>query len=453
MDARISIKGKDLILECSKLIDLGPIREILNYDENFKFYRTFPFHYKKVIEYLGPRYDIEDEISSWINEKLTLNLKQDFELREYQTEALNTWVRSDYHGIITLPTGSGKTFIALAAITHLKLKTLIIVPTINLLEQWKHNISKFLMVSEDDVGIYGGGKKEKKEITITTYDSAYIHFNDFVDFGLLVFDEVHHLAAPNYRKIAQGIPTPKRMGLTATRERPDELHLMLDSLVGKEIFKLTPEDLKGYISPFELKKIYVELSEDEREKYKILREKYINYCRRRHIRFYSAKDFQKLVWLSFRDKNAKEALDAHRISRQLAFNADKKIMKIDELLKQHKNDKVVIFSEFNKIVNIISQQFFLPSITYKTKLDERREILEKFKTGKYTKIVTSKVLDEGWDVKDANVGIVVSGTGTKRQLIQRLGRLLRKKEGKTAVLYEVVTKGTMEVDTARRRVF
>jgi superfamily II DNA or RNA helicase len=450
MDVIISVKGRDLIIETLTSVDLSGIRKLLRYDSKFHFYRTFPFHYKKVIEWLGPRYEVEDLLDV-MSQKASLIFRPSFELREYQEDALRAWIRADYAGVIVLPTGSGKTFLALQAMNLLRLKTLIVVPTINLLEQWRRMISTFLGLNATDIGIWGGGKREKKDITIITYDSAHQHFFEFVDFGLLIFDEVHHLPARNYRKIAQGLPTPKRMGLSATPERPDELHKLLDNLVGEVVFRLTPRQLEGYLSPFEVKKVWVELSEKEREEYLRLRKTYLTYCRKRGIKFFKARDFQRLVYLSFRDEEAREALRAHRLARRIALNAEKKISKVDELLCQHVTDKVVIFSEFNSIVSALAQTFLIPTITHKTGLAERREILEHFRTGRYTKLATSKVLDEGWDVKDANIGIIVSGSGTKRQLIQRLGRLLRKKAGKRAVLYEVISKGTMEVGTAGRR--
>ena len=100
---------------------------------------------------------------------------------------------------------------------------------------------------------------------------------------------------------------------------------------------------------------------------------------------------------------------------------------------------------------IISRRFLIPSITYQTPKIERRQILEKFKKGKYTTLVTSQVLDEGIDVPDASVGYILSGTGSSREYIQRLGRLLRKVEGKKAKLYEIVSEETVEVRMSNRR--
>ncbi|MHA1115610.1 MAG: helicase-related protein [Candidatus Heimdallarchaeaceae archaeon] len=126
------------------------------------------------------------------------------------------------------------------------------------------------------------------------------------------------------------------------------------------------------------------------------------------------------------------------------------MVKIEELLKRHKSDRVLIFSEFNDMVYMISKRFLIPSITHETKSSERNVILKKFKEGKYSKLVTGKVLDEGLDVKEANVGIIVSGSGQSRQFIQRLGRLLRPKTEKVK-LYELVTSSSLEVSTAKRR--
>ncbi len=120
-------------------------------------------------------------------------------------------------------------------------------------------------------------------------------------------------------------------------------------------------------------------------------------------------------------------------------------------MKKHKKGKVFIFTEHNKLVYRISREFLIPAITYRTAIKERNEILERFKSGIYKAVVTSKVLDEGIDVPDADVGIVISGTGSERAFIQRLGRILRKKKGKEAVLYEIISAETSEVNTARKR--
>jgi superfamily II DNA or RNA helicase len=154
---------------------------------------------------------------------------------------------------------------------------------------------------------------------------------------------------------------------------------------------------------------------------------------------------------SGRDPGARRALLARNKARDIAYNSVSKIGKLSEILKKHDDGKMFIFTEHNKLVHRISRQFLVPSITYRTAIKERSEILDRFKSGIYRAVVTSRVLDEGIDVPDADVAIILSGTGSERAFIQRLGRILRKKEGKEAVLYEIISAETSEVKTARRR--
>jgi len=84
-------------------------------------------------------------------------------------------------------------------------------------------------------------------------------------------------------------------------------------------------------------------------------------------------------------------------------------------------------------------------------VSERSQILSRFADGTYGAVVTSKVLNEGVDVPDANVAVVLSGSGSVREHVQRLGRILRPKEGKRAILYELVSADTVETNTSERR--
>ena len=99
----------------------------------------------------------------------------------------------------------------------------------------------------------------------------------------------------------------------------------------------------------------------------------------------------------------------------------------------------------------VSREFLLPAITHKTAVKERHDILQRFRTGEYPVIVTSRVLNEGVDVPEASVAVVLSGTGSQREYVQRLGRILRRGEGKLALLYEVVAEATSEEQISRRR--
>src|SRR5512136_3470498 len=154
---------------------------------------------------------------------------------------------------------------------------------------------------------------------------------------------------------------------------------------------------------------------------------------------------------SGRDPGARRALIARNRARDIAYNSISKMEKLSEILKRHNDGRIFIFTEHNKLVYRISRQFLIPAITYRTTGKERGEILDRFRSGVYKAVVTSKVLDEGIDVPDSDVVIIISGTGSERAFVQWLGRILRKKKGKEAVLYELVSADTSEINTARRR--
>ena len=135
----------------------------------------------------------------------------------------------------------------------------------------------------------------------------------------------------------------------------------------------------------------------------------------------------------------------------VALNSRSKEEYLRNLLMANPNEKALIFTRHNKLVYRISRSLLIPAITHQTVKDEREEILDRFRRGVYKRIITSQVLDEGVDVPDASLAVILSGTGSSREFIQRLGRVLRKKEGKQANLYELVSFGTAETRLSRRR--
>jgi superfamily II DNA or RNA helicase len=161
-------------------------------------------------------------------------------------------------------------------------------------------------------------------------------------------------------------------------------------------------------------------------------------------------DFNSLVEHAFFDRAARDALSNLEKARRIALEASGKIDHVEKLLAEHRDAKVIIFSRYTRIVEKISDLLGIPLITHKTKTAERERILTNFKQGVYTKVVTGQVLDEGVDVPDASVGIIISGSGSQRQFVQRLGRLLRPQK-QEAILVELVTGGTIEAGLAQRR--
>jgi len=415
------------------------------WDSRSGCYRALAYKYRDIVEYLERSgIDFEDEVKSNVIPCPVFDAK--IELRDYQRMAVERWMASK-RGVVVLPTGSGKTHVALEIIRRLSVATLVVVPTLALLDQWKERLSIF-----GEVGEFSGRKKELKPVTVTTYDSAYINAESLGDkFMLLVFDEVHHLPAESYRQIAEMSIAPYRLGLTAIPEREDGLHTLLPELVGGIVFEMSPKDLAGrYLAEYEVRRIYVPLEEEEKRRYEERARVFRDYIVSRGIRLERLEDFRKVVMMTGVEERAYEALRAWDEAKRIAFNSKNKLRKLKELLEKHRGDKIIIFTRHNELVYRISRTFLIPAITHRTAKEEREEILRKFREGSYRAIVTSQVLDEGIDVPDANVGIIVSGTGSSREFVQRLGRLLRPKDGK-AILYELVSKETGEVKVSRRR--
>src|SRR6266516_2400460 len=428
------------------------VRDRMGRDKRYHFLRTQPIHFTAVKQALRQQHT---PFSVAFDERpaLPFATKLNMEPRPYQEDALTTWMAEGSAGVVVLPTGAGKTFVAAMAIAETGLWTLAVVPTIDLLQQWQAALAATLSLSADDIGLFGGGEKDLKPITIITYDSAALYPRELSRFGLLIFDECHHLPAPTYRLIAESAFTPLRLGLSATPERSDMAHVELDELIGPEVYRRSPSELteERYLAQYEEKLIDIALSSEDEMRYAEKRRIYSSFLRRRRINIRSPEDFQqKLIFLSARDPEAREAMLAWREARSIAMNAPAKYHEIERLLHQHAGDQVLLFSEYNPVVDEISRRFCLPSITYKTPTEERRTILERFRSGQYTKLVTGRVLNEGVDVPDCRVAIIVSGNSTKREYIQRLGRILRPKEGE-ALLYELVTTGTTEEEMAKRR--
>ncbi len=379
------------------------------------------------------------------------------EPRDYQQAALEAWNDHDRRGSVVLPTGSGKTFLAVQAIADAGVSTLVVVPTIDLMNQWHATLTNaFGDQLPNEVGVLGGGSHNVAELTVTTYDSAYRYINEYGDqFGLLVVDEVHHLPAPTYKQIPEMTIAPYRLGLTATYERADGQHEELEDLIGPVVYEENVDELAGeYLSEYETIHLKVELTPEEREQYDEEYQIYRDYVDNHDFDIWKERGYQEFLKRSSYDPQGRRALVAKQRAEEIARTAEKKLDTLDNLLKRHYDDRTIIFTANNDFAYDISQEFVVPCITHQTETNERTEILERFRTGEYSMLVTSQVLDEGIDVPAANVGIILSGSASKRQYAQRLGRILRPTDDRQpARLYEIITDNTKEqyVSTRRRQ--
>jgi superfamily II DNA or RNA helicase len=423
------------------------------WDDRVRAFRVQALYYREIMDYLK-RSDlsvIKDNVQDL--PPCPNLICENIVLRGYQKRALEAWDKAGRRGVVVLPTGAGKTVVALKAIELVNQPTIVVVPTLDLMEQWKKRIEEDLKI---EVGVYGGGDNILKAVTVSTYDSAYIRASEIGNkFSLIVLDEVHHLPSEGYRQIAEMFTAPYRMGLTATYEREDMLHSEIPRLIGGVVFRLKAEDLAGrYLSNYILQKIAVDLTEKEKIEYDKHYKVFTDYLSTNHIWLKGAVDFHRFIMRTAKDAEARQALLARNKAIDIAFNSEAKVKTLEEILSNSTpDDRILIFTQHNRLVYKISKRFLLPFITHTTDKQERQEVLSRFKEGRFRAIVTSKVLDEGIDVPEASVGVIVSGTGSSREFIQRLGRLLRKREGKEkqARLIELISKATSETRTSQRR--
>ena len=223
-------------------------------------------------------------------------------------------------------------------------------------------------------------------------------------------------------------------------------------LVGHVADERGVEELAGkHLSDYTVQTINVSLAPDEKLIYERQFAIYKGFLQKRGIRITSARDYLMFVKRGGRDPEARRALMARNAAMNIALNSRNKEEYLRNLLAANPNEKALIFTRHNKLVYRISRSLLIPAITHQTVKEEREERLNRFRRGVYRRIVTSQVLNEGIDVPDASLAVILSGTGRSREFIQRLGRVLRKKEGKRATLYELVSFGTAETRMSIRR--
>ena len=418
------------------------------WDARTRNFRAPAYFYREIIkDFIRAKTAYEDLAKNYS----TFDFKPKFRLepRPYQTESIEKWKAAERCGVIVLPTGAGKTHAATMAIEICKRQTLVVVPTLDLMNQWYD-----LLVStfNAEIGLIGGGFYEIGAITVTTYASAFRHQERLGNqFGLIIFDECHHLPSEGYKYAAEFAIAPFRLGLSATPDRADGGENELESLIGKTVYRLEAQQLAGeFLADYTIEKVEVELSDEERNLYQKERQIYTDFRRKMNLP-YGQEGWRMFLISSARSTEGRRAMKAYRNYKKIALGTESKIHVLQDLLVRHKHDKVLIFTQENEMVYRISNDYLIPAITHETNVKERKFWLDAFNKGEVLALATSKVLNEGVNIPDASVAIILSGSGSSREHIQRLGRILRKKEDKQAILYEVVTRDTTEEYTSQKR--
>jgi superfamily II DNA or RNA helicase len=421
------------------------------WDDRVEKFRIPGINYREVVESLQQENtDFIDRAKAF--QSLELNSQLQLEPYPHQSAALLAWKQSGRQGVVVLPTGAGKTFVAQLAMAATPRSTLIVVPTIDLMHQWYAQLLTAFPGTE--IGLLGGGSRDRTPILIATYDSAAIQIESLGDlYGLLIFDECHHLPTEFYRVVAEYSIAPYRLGLSATPERSDGKHEDLELLIGKEVHRQTAADLAGSaLAPYRVEQIKVKLSTEELNRYHELIQERDRFLRSQKISFGSIDGWQKFIRASCRSTEGRRAMLAHREAKEITLSTNGKLRILAEILARHYPESTLIFTSDNATVYRIAQTLLIPAITHHTPVKERHEILTHFREGTYKTLVASQVLNEGVDVPAASIAVILSGTASPREYIQRLGRILRKgKADKQAILYEVISEGTSEERISARR--
>lgn len=444
----------ELHFDCGTLVaptlpEDAALRALFQADTRTGVFRAPALNYRDIVLLARARgLPMEDRAARF--KPYPLPLQQALTPYPHQQAALEAWKKSGGRGVIELPTGAGKTLLAVMAMTHLNRPALIVVPTLDLMAQWHTVLSKHFNVP---VGMLGGGQSSQEAISVTTYDSAAVqtefHGNRF---GLLICDECHHLPTPRYRFIAEGSIAPYRLGLSATLERADGGEQLCQELLGPWVHQTDIASLQGrFLAPYEVKHLEVPLLPEEQRLYDEARACYLAFVRSRGFHFGAPAAWAQFIAESQRSEEGRTAYRAYREQRRIALTSRAKIEVLWKLLRTHREDRVLVFTDDNETVYTLATQLLLPALTHHTPVKERKALLMAFASGELPVLLTSRVLNEGVDVPEANVGIILSGSGSVREHVQRLGRILRKKPGKKAVLYEVCSAQTAESGLSERR--
>ncbi len=374
------------------------------------------------------------------------------ELRPYQQEALEAWERAGRRGIVALPTGSGKTRVAVAALARLGCPTLVLVPTRVLLAQWAHRIRE---VYDGPLGQIGDGVRLVEQVTLATFESAWRYLDEIGHrFSLLVVDEVHHFGSGARAEALEMCTASARLGLTATPPGASELEASarLGELVGPVVCQHSVAELAGTVlAPFDQLSLFVDLEPHERAAYGRARACFLEAFER--YRLAGGQDWRGFAIEAAGSHEGRRAIAAFHEARRIVSLAAQKLELAERLYARAREDggPVLLFTADNRAAYALSRRLLVPAITCEIGRSERAAILERLRDGRLRAVISARVLNEGIDLPEASVGIVVGGSLGAREHVQRVGRLLRPRPGKRALVHEIVVRASFELGYAARR--
>ncbi|HEY8282698.1 MAG TPA: DNA repair helicase XPB [Leifsonia sp.] len=350
-------------------------------------------------------------------------VEDSWKLRDYQHKAVENFFDGG-SGVVVLPCGAGKTLVGAGAMATAKTTTLILVTNTVSARQWRDELLKRTTLTAEEIGEYSGQVKEVKPVTIATYqiltakrkgEYAHLALLDAMDWGLVVYDEVHLLPAPVFKLTAE-LQARRRLGLTATLVREDGREGDVFSLIGPKRFDAPWKEIEaqGFISPAACYEVRIDLPASDRLSYAA-------------------------------------AADDERY--RLAATAPAKLDVVRQLVARHAGERILVIGQYLDQIDELAEALDAPSLTGATPVDERERLYQEFRDGRTPVLVVSKVANFSVDLPEATVAIQVSGSyGSRQEEAQRLGRLLRPKEsGLSANFYTLVSRDTVDQDFAQNR--
>ena len=350
-------------------------------------------------------------------------LENGWALRDYQNKAVANFFDAG-SGVVVLPCGAGKTLVGAGAMATAKTNTLILVTNTVSARQWRDELLKRTTLTAEEIGEYSGQVKEVKPVTIATYqiltakrkgEYAHLELLDAMDWGLVIYDEVHLLPAPVFKLTAE-LQARRRLGLTATLVREDGREGDVFSLIGPKRFDAPWKEIEaqGFISPAACFEVRIDLPHAER------------------LRYAAAPDDERY---------------------RMAATAPAKLDIVKELVALHPGERILVIGQYLDQIDELAEALQAPKLTGATPVDERERLYQAFREGAENLLVVSKVANFSIDLPEASVAIQVSGSyGSRQEEAQRLGRLLRPKEsGLTASFYTLVARDTVDQDFAQNR--
>jgi superfamily II DNA or RNA helicase len=354
--------------------------------------------------------------------------------RPEQREAVERWLAAGGRGSVVMPTGVGKSVVAIEALRRLGVpRTLVVAPTVRLLKEWRQRLAYSL---NTPVGAYYGEAKYIWDVTVTTYSSATLAPFIFSFFDFVVFDEVHHVAAKKFSVCLEKTRKHRYvLGLTATLQRLDDGHgLILQHLPLVYRMELATAKLLGRVAPLEVVGVGVHMTPEEGRQYDAL-----------------TQAIRRAMHVGDRDKAQKLVQKRKALLSSVAGKAAKLV----ELARQHAGERVLVFSESVDSVEGFKETLEAAGIPSATYHSNKRAALREYVMDAWGRdfdvLLSVRALEEGVDVPEVSVGIVVASGKANRQLVQRMGRILRPKpDGRKAVIYVVYCYNTYEWDVYRR---